>query len=65
MFSRDRIHKRLITKCEYQFTVPQVLESATWKVGRVTAEGGPPTRILSDGASTEVNLKKACNLRNI
>jgi hypothetical protein len=34
----DRIHERLITKCEYQFTLPQVLESATWKGGRIIAK---------------------------
>ena len=28
---RDRIHERLIATCEYRFSLPQVLESATWK----------------------------------
>jgi hypothetical protein len=56
IFPRDRIHERLITKCEYRFTLPQVLESATWKGGRIIAKklrgdsgGGPPIEIESDG----------------
>jgi len=53
---RDRIHERLVAKCGYQFSLPQVLESATWKGGRIIANklrgdsgGGPPIEIESDG----------------
>ena len=56
LFPRDRIHERLMTKCKYQFSLPQVLESATWKGGRIIAKklrgasgGGPPIEIESDG----------------
>ena len=52
--NRDKIAAGLRTKLDYNFTLPQVLESATWKCGRLIAaerrkNGGPPIEIESDG----------------
>jgi hypothetical protein len=52
--NRDKIAAGLRTKLEFNFTLPQVLESATWKCGRLIAaekrkNGGPPIEIESDG----------------
>jgi hypothetical protein len=52
--NRDKIAAGLRTKLKYEFTLPQVLESATWKCGRIIAaekreNGGPPIEIESDG----------------
>jgi Protein of unknown function (DUF1688) len=53
---RDRIASAIRTKLgEPSLTLPQVLESATWKGGREIARikrpttGGPPIDIESDG----------------
>jgi hypothetical protein len=51
---RDIIADRLRSKLSYDFSLPQVLESATWKCGRIIAaekreNGGPPIEIESDG----------------
>jgi hypothetical protein len=52
--TRDKIAAGLRTKLDFNFTLPQVLESATWKCGRLIAaekrtNGGPPIEIESDG----------------
>jgi hypothetical protein len=54
LMNRDKIAAGLRTKLEFNFTLPQVLESATWKCGRLIAaekrkNGGPPIEIESDG----------------
>jgi len=54
LMNRDKIAAGLRTKLDYNFTLPQVLESATWKCGRLIAaerrkNGGPPIEIESDG----------------
>lgn len=51
---RDIIADKLRQKLDYPFSLPQVLESATWKCGRIIAaerrqNGGPPIEIESDG----------------
>jgi hypothetical protein len=51
---RDKIAAGLRTKLAYEFSLTQVLESATWKCGRLVASekrsnGGPPIEIESDG----------------
>jgi hypothetical protein len=51
---RDKIAAGLRAKLDFNFTLPQVLESATWKCGRLIAakkrtNGGPPIEIESDG----------------
>jgi hypothetical protein len=54
LIDRDKIAAGLRTKLDFNFTLPQVLESATWKCGRLIAaekrkNGGPPIEIESDG----------------
>ena len=54
LVNRDKIAAGLRTKLDFNFTLPQVLESATWKCGRLIAaekrtNGGPPIEIESDG----------------
>jgi hypothetical protein len=54
LMNRDKIAAGLRTKLDFNFTLPQVLESATWKCGRLIAaekrkNGGPPIEIESDG----------------
>ena len=52
---RDRTADGLRAKLGANLTLPQVLESATWKGGREIAKtkrpetGGPPIEIESDG----------------
>jgi len=55
-FSRDRIAAQIRTTLGTELTLPQILESATWKGGREIAKelrgdkgGGPPIEIESDG----------------
>ena len=54
LIDRDKIAAGLRTKLDFNFTLTQVLESATWKCGRLIAaekrsNGGPPIEIESDG----------------
>lgn len=52
---RDGINDRLDLKGSGALSLPQVLESATWKGGREVAKrlrpktGGPPINVVSDG----------------
>jgi Protein of unknown function (DUF1688) len=54
--SSDRIATQIRTTLQTPLTLPQILESATWKGGREIAKelrgdkgGGPPIEIESDG----------------
>ena len=52
---RDNVADALRKELNYDFTLPQILESATWKGGREIAARlrpetkGPPIEIISDG----------------